>query len=178
KGSFDDVFRSRFDFIEIFRGKWALKGKVIEESILEGRADRQLCRRKDLFDGLGHNVGTTMAVDLTAFGTVELQWIHFSIFRQGARKIYGLAMHLRRKNIPSKRQAKSRQNGPNGLAGWNIPTTAIFERNFHDMHSIDQALETTRAPRLREANGYPQLGGRRGRSLTVDLYRVKVALSS
>ena len=142
----------------------SIKGKVIEEPVLQGRADRQLCRGKDFFDGLGHNVSATMTVDLTAFCTVELERDHFSIFRQYAREIYCLAMHLCRKNIPAKCQAKSRQSRPNGLAGRNIPTIAIFERNFHDIHSIYQALETTRAPRLQEANGYPQLGGRRGRS--------------
>jgi hypothetical protein len=136
KGAFNDVLRSRFNFLEIFRGKWALKGKVIEEPILKGRADRQLCRGEDLFDGLRHNVSTAMAVDLAAFCTVELKWGHLSIFRQGAREIHGLAIHLCRKDIWAKCQAESRQSRPNGLAGWNISTAAIFERNFHSLHDV------------------------------------------
>jgi hypothetical protein len=95
-----------------------------------------------------------MAIDLTAFGTIESQWKYLGIFRQGAREIDGLPIHLGRKNILAKRQTKSRQSRPNGLASWNVPTTAIIERNFHDMHSIDQRQKTTTASRLREANGY------------------------
>jgi hypothetical protein len=77
-----------------------------------------------------------MAVDLTAFCTVELQWGHLGIFRQSAREVYGLAIHLRRKDIRAKRQSKSRQGKPNGLARWNIPTAPIFKPNFHDLHDV------------------------------------------
>jgi len=98
-----------------------------------------------------------MAVDFAAFSTVELQWNHLSIFRQGAREIYGLAIHLGRKDVRAKCQAESRQSRSNGLAGRNILTAAIYEPNFHDVHSIGHTLETTKVPRLREANGYPQL---------------------
>ena len=34
KGALDDVFRSRFNFLEIFRSKWAFKGKIIEDQDL------------------------------------------------------------------------------------------------------------------------------------------------
>ena len=77
-----------------------------------------------------------MAVDLTAFCTVELQWGHFSIFRQSAREVYSLAIHLRCKGVRAKRQAESRQGKPNGLASWNIPTDTISKPNFHDMHDV------------------------------------------
>jgi hypothetical protein len=79
-------------------------------------------------------MSTAVSVDLTAFCPVELEWGHFSIFRQDVREIYCLAIHLCRKDIRSNRQAESRESRPNGLAGWNIPTVAIFERNFHDLH--------------------------------------------
>jgi hypothetical protein len=50
-----------------------------------------------------------MTIDLTAFSAVELQRSHFSIFRQDAREIDGVAIDFSRKYVWAKPQTESRQ---------------------------------------------------------------------
>src|SRR5690348_6283536 len=63
--------RPLLDLLEVFRSERPLIGEVVVETILERRSDGELGGRKELLDGLRHDVRAAVAVDLPALRTVE-----------------------------------------------------------------------------------------------------------
>ena len=66
-----DLFHLGLDCFQILGGEGPLEGKVVVEAVLDGRADGDLGRGKQLFHGLGQHVGRGVADDVHTLGAVR-----------------------------------------------------------------------------------------------------------
>ncbi len=79
------------DGFEVFRGEGALEGEIVVEAVFDGRADGDLGRGEEFFDGLGHDMGGGVANDRQAGGGVGGDESEFAgAFRQGRGQVAGL----------------------------------------------------------------------------------------
>jgi len=89
----DDFMHAGFDLFQIIRGESFLSGKVIIETIINGRANGDLSFRIQFLDGFGHNMGRIMAQDFQGCFVTTGDDGHIRISRDFASQIPLFTIH-------------------------------------------------------------------------------------
>jgi hypothetical protein len=131
-----DVAGALFDILEIIRRKRPVVGEVVVEAVFQRRSDRQLGRWEQFFDGLGHDMGAAVAVDLAAFRAVESKRLDGRLLRQRVREVHYGSVDSCRKDIRAKGHSQSRQGASHRLAGLSSSAGTVFGRNVYRRHEL------------------------------------------
>ena len=89
-----EFLHARFDLFEIFGRKSAFELEVVVEAVFDGRSDRHLGRRIQLFNGLSHQVRSRVADQLESFGVLCRNDGNLGIRFNDVRQIDELVVNL------------------------------------------------------------------------------------
>ena len=90
----DDPLHALLDLLEILRGERILDVEVVVEAVFDGRSDRHLRRRIQLFNGLSHQVRSRVADQLESFGVLCRNDGNLGIRFNDVRQIDELVVNL------------------------------------------------------------------------------------
>ena len=162
---------ARFNPFEVLGRKRSIEGEIVIKAFFQSRADRQLCGRKDLFHGLGHDVSAAMTVDVTAFGSTRTSsGSMVGVLAEEARQVRRLALTLAANTFGTERAScgvkGSRTVDPAGTC-MRVPSGRVMLISCEVDSDLSPTKNTTPMPttmlRVRHADA-PQSNGRRGRS--------------
>ena len=98
----NNLVRPCLYFFEILRRERPFKGKVVIKAFVNGRADREIGRRKHVFHGLGHNMSAAVPINFLPVIRRKGHGLQRRAPGQGGTQVTGLTVnphgeHLRRK---------------------------------------------------------------------------------
>ena len=132
KGFFDDLLHLSLDLLQILAGKRSFSVYIVVETVFDGRSDGQFGLRIQTFDGLSHDMGSSVAECSFSSLAVKSQNVQLAVRIHNGTKIYLLAVDLAGTGNPGQALADVHSDVINAFCFCVLFFRAVFQCDDHN----------------------------------------------